>query len=84
MLTKHKKVCLSINSTQSVRLEKRTIRFKNAFKQIPVLFKIYVDFECTLKSIESCEASYSKSIEIMFLVVLPTNLFVLMRNLPNQ
>ena len=36
MLTEHKEVCLSINGTQSVRLEKGTIEFKNYFKQMPV------------------------------------------------
>ena len=45
-----KKVCLSINGTQSVRLDKRTIDFKNYFKQIPVPFIIYADFECNLKT----------------------------------
>ena len=37
-----KKVCLSINGAQSVRLEKGTIEFTNHCKQIPVPFKIYV------------------------------------------
>ena len=60
VLTKHKEVCLSINGAQSVRLEKGTIEFKNYFKQIPVPFKIYADFECNLKSVESYEGSYSK------------------------
>ena len=46
ILAEHKKVCLSINGTQSVRLEKGTIEFKNYFKEIPVPFKIYADFEC--------------------------------------
>ena len=32
--TEHKEVCLSINGAQSVRLQKRTIEFKNHFKQI--------------------------------------------------
>ena len=59
-MTEHKKVCLSINGAQSVRLEKGTIEFKNYFKQIPVPFKIYADFECNLKSVESYEGSYSK------------------------
>ena len=36
-----------------VRLEKGTTKFKNYFKQIPVPFKIYADFESNLKSIES-------------------------------
>ena len=49
VLTEHKEVCLSINGAQSVRLEKGTIEFKNYFKQIPVPFKIYADFECNLK-----------------------------------
>ena len=83
VLTEHKEVCLSINGVQSVRLEKETIEFKNYFKQIPVPFKTYADFECNLKSVESYEGSYSKNIKITFLVVLLTNLFVLMINLPN-
>ena len=33
VLTKHKKVSLSINGAQSVRLEKGTIEFKDYFKQ---------------------------------------------------
>ena len=45
VLTEHKKVCLSINGSQSVRLEKRTIEFKNCFKQIP--------FHLKFKSVES-------------------------------
>ena len=79
-----KKVCLSINGAQSVRLEKGTTEFKNYFKQIPVPFKIYADFECNLKSVKSYEGSYSKNIKITFLVVLLTNLFVLMMNLLSQ
>ena len=58
-MTKHEEVCLSITGAQSVRLEKETIEFKNHFKQIPVPFKIYADFECNLKSVESYEGFYS-------------------------
>ena len=46
VLTEHKENCLSINGAQSVRLEKGTTEFKNYFKQIPVSFKVYADFEC--------------------------------------
>ena len=60
MLTKHKEVCWSINGAQSVRFEKGTTEFKNYFKQIPVPFKVYADFECNLGSVESYEGSYSK------------------------
>ena len=57
---KNKKMCLNINCAQSVRLQKGTIEFKNYFKQMPVSFKIYADFECNLKNVESYEGSYSK------------------------
>ena len=46
VLTEHKEICLSINGAQSVRFEKGTTEFKNCFKQIPVSFKFYADFEC--------------------------------------
>ena len=52
--------------------------FENYFKQIPVPFKIYSDFECNLEQVESYEGSYTKNIKITFLVVLLTKLFVLM------
>ena len=39
----------------------KTIEFKNYFKQIPVLFKTYADFERSLKSVESYEGSHSKT-----------------------
>ena len=51
---------MSINGAQSVRSKKGTIVLKNYFKQIPVPFNIYPDFECNLGSIESYEGSYSK------------------------
>ena len=59
-MTEYKEVCLSINGAQSVRLEKARTEFKNYLKQLPVLFKIYADFECNLESVESYEGSYSK------------------------
>ena len=62
VLTEHKELFLSINGAQSVRLEKGTIKFKNYFKQIPVPFKVYADFECSLKSVESYEGSYSNKV----------------------
>ena len=84
VFTEHEEVCLNINGAQSVRFERGTIEIKNYFKQIPVPFKVYADFECNLESVESYEGSYSKNIKITFFTVLLTNLFVLMKNLPNQ
>ena len=57
VLIKHKENCLNINGIQSVILEKGIIEFENYFKQIPVPFKIYADFECNLRGVESYEGS---------------------------
>ena len=53
-------------------------------KQIPVPFKIYVDFEFNLIDVESYEGSYTKNIKIIFLVVLLIKLFVLMIDLLSE
>ena len=60
VLTKHKEDCLSINGKQSVKLEEGIIEFENYFKQIPVPFKIYADFECNLKKVKCNEGSYTE------------------------
>ena len=60
VLIKHKEDCLSINGKQSVQLEEGTIEFQNYFKQIPIPFKIYADFECNPESVESYEGSYTE------------------------
>ena len=78
MLIKHKEDCLSINSKQSVKLEKRTVECENCSKQIPVPFKSYAGFECNLRGVESYEGSYTESIKTTFLVVLLTKLLALM------
>ena len=49
VLIDHGEDCLMINGKQNVKLEKGFIKFKNFNRQIPVPFKIYVDFECILK-----------------------------------
>ena len=84
MLTKYKIDCFSINGKQSVKLEEGIIEFENYFKQIPVPFKIYDDFDCSLRGVESYEGSYTKNIKITFLVVLLTKLFALMIGLLSQ
>ena len=73
VLLKHKEDCLSICGVQSVKVEKGTIEFENYFKQIPVPFKIYADFECNLKSAEvyegSCTKKYQDHIPHSFLCI---------------
>ena len=65
-MTEHKEVCLSINGAQSVKFESETINFKNYFKQMPVPFKIYADFECNFESAESYEGPYRKKYQYHF------------------
>ena len=48
-----KENCLIINGKQRVELKSESITFKNYFKQLPLSFKIYADFECILKKVES-------------------------------
>ena len=60
VLIKHKENCLSINGKQSVKLEKGIIEFKNYFKQIPVPFEIFAEFECNSRGVEIYEGSYTK------------------------
>ena len=59
VLIKHKENCLSIIGKQSVKLE-GIINFENYFKQIPVPFKIYGDFEYSLKKVKCNEGSYAE------------------------
>ena len=60
VLIKHKEDCLSINGEQSVQLEEGTIEFQNYFKQMPVPFKIYADFECNLERAKVMKALTQK------------------------
>ena len=53
VLLEHRKDCLLINGGQNVKLEQKVIEFKNFNKMIPAPFKIYADFECLLKSVDS-------------------------------
>ena len=60
---KHKENCLSINGKQSVTLEEGIIKFENHFKQIPVPFKIYADFECNLRKVKCNEGGYTEKFQ---------------------
>ena len=61
-MIKHKENCLGINGKESVKLENEIIEFKNYFKQMPVPFKLYADFECNLRNVECYEGSYTQKI----------------------
>ena len=53
ILNNHKKDCLLINGKQRIKLEKGFIEFNNFNKMIPCPFKIYADFECLLKEVNT-------------------------------
>ena len=55
VLIEHKENCFIINGKQSVKLKSGSISFKNYFKQILAPFKIYADFECILKGVETTD-----------------------------
>ena len=62
-LIEHERNFLVINGKQSVKLKSGLISFKKFFKQLPVPFKIYADFECILKGVKSSDknnGSYTK------------------------
>ena len=62
ILVKHKENCLIINGKQRVKLSEEIIKFSNYFKQLPVPFKIYADFECILTEIGVSEKIIDKNI----------------------
>ena len=53
VLIEHCKNCLLINGGQRVKLEKAFIEFNDFNKMTPAPYKIYVDFECLLKEVDS-------------------------------
>ena len=68
------KSCLQCFSSENVLIK----------HEEPVPFKIYADFECNLRDVETYEGSYPKNIMNMFLVVLLIKLFTLMIGLLSQ
>ena len=84
VLIKHKENYLSINSKQSVKLEKGITKFEFYFKQIPVPFKIYADLSVISELLKAMKFLRQKYIKITFLAVLLIKLVVLMIDLPSQ
>ena len=52
-MIEHCKNCLLINGGQRVKLEKAFIEFNNFNKMTTAPYKIYADFECLLKEVDS-------------------------------
>ena len=63
VLIERKNNCLVINGKQTVKLKSDSIRFKNYFKESAVRFKIYADFKCLLKGVQSSDKNNSSYTE---------------------
>ena len=50
ILVEHRKTCLKMNVTQTMKLRSSSIKLKDHFEQLAVPFKIYADFECNLEN----------------------------------
>ena len=79
---------MKINGKQRVKLKSGSIRFKTQFKQLTVLFKSYVDFECNVKRVRGSDRNnntwYTKNIKHILFAVLLIKLFVLITDSANQ
>ena len=87
VLIEHKENCLIINRKQSVKLKSGSISFKNYFKQLPVSFEIYANFEFILKKVESCNknnGSYTEKYQDHVLCSFAYKVFLLIINLAKK
>ena len=60
ILANHANNCLTINGMQAINMPepgKNILNFKNFYKQLPVPFVIYADFEAITKKVQGCEQS---------------------------
>ena len=58
VLIEYKENYIIINGKQSVKLKGDSVSFNSYFKQPPVPFKIYADFECLLKRFKSSDENH--------------------------
>ena len=63
ILAKHKSNCMVINGEQALRMPKEgsKVQFQNYYKQLPVPFVIYADFEAITEKVSGCQPDDAKS-----------------------
>ena len=63
ILAKHKSNCMVINGEQALRMPKEgsKVQFQNYYKQLPVPFVIYADFEAITVKVSGCQPDDAKS-----------------------
>ena len=60
ILANHVNNCLTMNGAQAINMPKQgenILKFNNFYKQLPVPFVIYADFEAITKKVQGCEQS---------------------------
>ena len=60
VLANHVNNCLTINGAHAINMPKQgenILKFNNFYKQLPVPFVIYADFEAIMKKVQGCEQS---------------------------
>ena len=62
---------MKINSRQTIKLTTGSIKFKNHFKELAVLFKIYADFEDNVKGVSSSDRGDNNSYTEKYRVCIP-------------
>ena len=63
ILTEHINNCLSINGKQAIKMPEKGqhVSFRNYYKQIPIPFVIYADFEAITEKVHGCLPNNEKS-----------------------
>ena len=63
VLTEHKNNCILINGKQAIQMPEKghIVNFKNYYKQLPVPFVIYADFEAITEKVLGCQPNTEKS-----------------------
>ena len=64
VLNNHKDNCIQVNGTQAVKMptkDNNVLKYNNHYKQQPVPFAIYADFESITEKISSCKPNSDKS-----------------------
>ena len=64
ILNNHKENCIIINGIQGITMpnkDENILKFKGFYKQLPVPFVIYADFEAITEKIDSCQRNDNKS-----------------------
>ena len=64
VLSDHKDNCITVNGTQAVKMpnkDNNILKYNNFYKQQPVPFVIYADFEAITEKISGCQPNNNKS-----------------------